>query len=211
VNTSADQVLIVGGGGHSKVIIEVFRAMGCEPAGIVDPHTTHQDVMGVAVLGGDDQMARHFEMGYRRAHVAIGQNSLRRRLGTELKNLGFELVNALHPSAIISPSAELGEGISVMPNAIIHTKARVSALSIVNTGAIVEHDCFIGVGTHLAPRSVIGGSVVIEDEVLFGIGAVARPRSHIGARATIGAGAVVIGTIEPDLVAIGIPARSSKR
>lgn len=181
--------------------------MGCEPAGILDPHTSDRDILGVAVFGGDDLMERLFEMGYRRAHVAIGQNSLRRRLGTQLKNLGFELVNAIHPSAVISPSAELGEGISVMPNAVIHTKARVSALAIVNTGAIIEHDCFIGVATHVAPRSVMGGNVVIEDEVLFGIGAVARPLSRIGARATIGAGAVVIGTIEPDLVATGVPAR----
>lgn len=211
MNTFAHRVVIVGGGGHSKVIIEVFRAMGCEPACILDPHTSNRDILGVAVFGGDDQMGRLFEMGYRRAHVAIGQNSLRRRLGTELKNLGFELVNALHPSAVISPSAELGEGVSVMPNAIIHTKARVSALAIVNTGAIVEHDCFVGVATHVAPRSVMGGNVVLEDEVLFGIGAVARPLSRVGARATIGAGAVVIGTIEADLVAVGTPARANNR
>lgn len=207
----ADKVLIVGGGGHCKVIIEVFRAMGREPAGILDPHTKESHVLGVAVLGGDDQIERLFEMGYRHAHVAIGLNSLRRRLGTKLKHLGFELARALHPSAIVSPSAEVDEGVAVLPNAVIHTNAHVSGLAIINTGAIVEHDCFIGVAAHVAPRSVMGGGVVIEDEVLFGIGAVARPLCRVGARAIVGAGAVVIGAVEPDSVVVGAPARAVKR
>jgi UDP-perosamine 4-acetyltransferase len=207
VNTLADKILIVGGGGHSMVIIEVFRAMGCEPAGILDPHFKDREVLGVAVLGGDDQAEGLFEAGYRRAHVAIGNNPLRRRLGENLKKLGYQLVNAIHPSAVISPTAELGDGIAVMPNAVVHTRAKVSTLAIINTGAIVEHDCFIGVAAHIAPRSVMGGNVVIGDEVLFGIGSVARPLSCIGSHATVGAGAVVIGAINPGAVVTGVPAR----
>lgn len=200
-------VLIVGGGGHAKVVIEVFRSAGHEPACILDPHTSEQHVLGVPVLGGDDRAQQLFEDGYLHAHVAIGENGLRQRIGDRLKEMGFCLMNALHPRAVISPSAELGVGIAVMANAVINAKACVSDFVIVNTGAIVEHDCLVGVGTHVAPRSVMGGNVVLEGGVLFGIGAVARPLSRVGARAVVGAGSVIIGTIDADSIVAGNPAR----
>lgn len=200
-------VLIVGGGGHAKVVIEVFRSAGHEPAGVLDPHTSEHHVLGVPVLGGDDRAQQLFKDGYLHAHVAIGENALRQRIGDRLKEMGFGLMNALHPSAVVSPSAELGVGIAVMANAVINAKACVSDFVIVNTGAIVEHDCLVGVGTHVAPRSVMGGNVVLEGCVLFGIGAVARPLSRVGARAVVGAGSVIIGTIDADSIVAGNPAR----
>jgi UDP-perosamine 4-acetyltransferase len=211
VTATVYNVLIVGGGGHSKVVIEIFRSTGHEPAGILDPHTKERHVLGVTVMGGDDKAEELFESGYRYAHVAIGENALRRRIGDRLKHIGFTLMNALHPSAVISPSAEIGDGVAVMANAVINAKARVADFVIVNTGAIVEHDCSVGIATHVAPRSVMGGNVVLDDGVLFGIGAVARPLSRIGARAVVGAGAVVIGVIEADAIVAGSPARLLKR
>lgn len=202
-----DQVLLIGGGGHCKVVIDVFRAAHCEPFGILDPHLTESDIFGVPVLGGDERASDLFEQGYQRAFVAIGENSVRRRIAARFMEIGFELVTAIHPSAVISTSARVESGSIVMPNAVINANARVGAFSIVNTAAIVEHDCVLGVAVHAAPRSVMGGNVTLEDEVLFGIGAVARPGASIGARTIVGAGAVVIGKIGANLVVGGIPAR----
>lgn len=204
---SKNQVLLIGGGGHCKVVIDVFRAAGWAPIGILDPHLAGADVFGVPVLGGDERASELLEQGHRNAFVAIGENAVRRRIALGLMEIGFELATAIHPSAVISPSARLEGGTIVMPNAVINAHARVGAFGIVNTGAIVEHDCVLGVAVHAAPRSVMGGNVTLEDEVLFGIGAVARPGSFIGARTVVGAGAVVIGTIGADLIAGGAPAR----
>lgn len=211
MSVPATNVLLIGAGGHCKVVIDVLRASGLEPYGILDPHTRATSVLGVPILGGDDQANRLFELGYRRALVAIGDNSLRRQIGRKLACFGFNLVNAIHPSAVVSSWAELSEGIVVMPNAVINAGARIGAFAIVNTAAIVEHDCVVGEAAHVAPRSVMGGNVVLGDEVLFGIGAVARPLSRIGARTVVGAGAVVVGSLGPDLVVTGTPARPSRK
>lgn len=211
MNLSKSDILLIGGGGHCKVVIDVLRAGGVEPAGILDPHTKAVELLGVPILGGDDQAERLFQLGYCRALVAVGDNALRHRIGKRLTTLGFSFFTAIHPSAVVSPSAILGEGIVVMPNAVINAGARVGAFTIVNTAAIVEHDCIVGDASHNAPRSVLGGNVVLEDEVFFGIGAVARPLSRVGARTIVGAGAVVVGTIGPDLVVIGMPARPFRK
>jgi UDP-perosamine 4-acetyltransferase len=202
------RIIIVGGGGHAKVVADVLRAAGWEPAGLLDPNPAHDTVLGVPVLGGDELSQSLFDQGYRNAFVAIGRNDLRRKLGRRLREIGFEIVTAVHPSAVVSPSAKIGQGVVVMPLAVINAGARIGDFAIVNTGAIVEHDCAIGEAAHVAPRSAMGGNVSVGEEVLFGVGAVARPLSVIGARAVVGVGSVVIGEVATDRTVSGSPART---
>lgn len=200
-------VLLVGGGGHAKVVIDVLRAAGFEVAGFLDPDPAAAPIEGVRRLGGDADAPALREQGLTHALVALGDNRLRRRIGERLREDGFTLVTAVHPSAVVSSSAWIGAGVVVMPQAVINAAARVGDHVIVNTGAIVEHDCVLGAGVHLAPRSAMGGGCELGEEAFFGLGAVARPLSRIGARAVVGAGAVVIGAIAADVVAAGVPAR----
>jgi UDP-perosamine 4-acetyltransferase len=201
------RVIVIGGGGHAKVVLDVLRATGWEPAGLLDPSPAESVVDGVPVLGGDELSQSLFDQGYRNAFVAIGRNDLRRKLGARLRQIGFEVVTAVHPSAIVSPSAMIGRGVVVMPLGVINAAARIGDFAIINTGAIVEHDCVIGEAAHVAPRSAMGGNVTIGEEVLFGVGSVARPLSVIGARATVGVGSVVIGEVPPGQTVVGSPAR----
>jgi UDP-perosamine 4-acetyltransferase len=200
-------VIVIGAGGHCKVVLDVLRATGWQPAGILDPSPSRPEVLGIPVLGGDEMATELRDRGYKRAIVAIGKNSLRRQIAQLLVETGFDLVTAVHPAAVVSPSADLGQGVVVMPNAVINADARIGAVAIVNTAAIVEHDCVLGEATHVAPRSVLGGNVVLGEEVVFGIGATARPMSRVGDRTVVGAGAVVIGELGSDLVVTGVPAR----
>jgi UDP-perosamine 4-acetyltransferase len=202
------RIIIVGGGGHAKVVADVLRAAGWEPAGLLDPNPAQDAVQGVPVLGGDELSQSLFDQGYRNAFVAIGRNDLRRKLGWRLREIGFEIVTAVHPSAVVSPSAMIGQGVVVMPLAVINAGARIGDFAIVNTGAIVEHDCAIGEAAHVAPRSAMGGNVSVGEEALFGVGAVARPLSVIGARAVVGVGSVVIGEVATDRTVSGSPART---
>lgn len=201
------QVLVIGGGGHCKVVVEVLRAAGWTPCGILDPRAASPFVLGVPVLGGDEMAPELFEQGQRHAFVALGLNRLRHQLCLKLRSIGFELVTAVHPSATISPSAAIGSGTVIMPHAVINAEARVGEFAIVNTGAIVEHDCAVGTAAHIAPRSVMGGNVKLGEEVLFGIGAVARPWSEVGSRTVVGAGSVVVGHVGAGLTVAGAPAR----
>jgi UDP-perosamine 4-acetyltransferase len=204
------RVIIVGGGGHAKVVIDVLRAAAWEPAGLLDPGAAGKVVDGVPVLGGDELSQSLFEQGYRNSFVAIGANGLRRRLGERLRAIGFENITAIHPSAVVSPSAVIGRGVVVMPLAVINAAARIGDYAIINTGAIVEHDCVIGEAAHVAPRSVMGGQVAIGDEALFGVGSVARPLSVVGPRTIVGVGSVVIGEIPAAQTVMGSPARARR-
>jgi UDP-perosamine 4-acetyltransferase len=201
------EVVVIGGGGHAKVVIDVLRADGWRPIGVLDPRPSSADVAGVPLLGGDELLPKLRADGVAAAIVAIGDNMVRLRVGRALEAQGFALATAVHPTAAISPSARLGVGVVVMAQAAINPEAAIGDLAIVNTGAIVEHDCVVGEAAHLAPRTAIGGAVRVGAAALLGIGAVARPGAVIGAGATVGAGSLVLGEIPPGAVVCGVPAR----
>jgi UDP-perosamine 4-acetyltransferase len=202
-----DGVIVLGEGGHAKVCIELLQAMGrtvdwC--IGVSDALTC----LGIPVLHGDEQLVRLRAEGYRLAFVAIGSNSLRHRLATMALALDFELINAISPLAVISPSARLGFGIAVMAGVVINADAIIENLAIINTGACVDHDCKIREGAHVGPTCGLAGSVIVGPYSFLGIGTKVIPGAVIGANVVIGAGAVVINDIPDGMTAIGVPART---
>lgn len=200
-------VVIIGGGGHAKVIIESLRAAGETVAAIVDADPTPREVLGVPVVGDDLILPKLKEQGLSRLFVAIGDNRLREKLGGKARELGFALVNAIHPSAVISPSAKLGEGVAVMAGAVINAGARIEDLAIVNTGAVVDHDCRLGAACHLGPASALAGGVSIGPRTFLGVGARAIPGVTIGADTIVGAGGVVVRDLPDAVLAMGVPAK----
>jgi UDP-perosamine 4-acetyltransferase len=201
------RLLVIGAGGHAKVVIDVARAAGWVPVAVLDPIGAGNQCADVPVLGDDDLAPSLLAEGLRCAVVAIGLNRLRLRIGRNLQELGFHLPSVIHPSAVISPYSAIGDGTVIMPNATVNSHARIGSFAVVNTAAVVEHDCTIGHGAHVAPRTVIGGNVQIGDRVLFGIGAVARPEITIADDAIVGAGTVVVSDLEAGGTFIGTPAK----
>lgn len=200
-------LLLVGGGGHAKVVIDIAHAAGFSVVGFLDSDPAAPPIGEVRRLGDDATAAALRAQGLALAFVALGDNRLRRKIGERLRAEGFRLATLVHPSAVVSPSASIGEGTVIMPLAVVNAAARIGDYVIVNTGAIVEHDCVLGDGVHVAPRSALGGCCTLGEGVFFGIGACARPLSRIGAGATVGAGAVVVGEIMANIVVVGAPAR----
>ena len=201
------RLLIVGAGGHAKVVIEAARAAGFAPVAVVDPQA-RGDVLGVPVRGTDEDVAILWASGeFDAAAVAIGDNQLRLRLAGTLRRIGCSTPAIVHPRATVSPTAEIYDGVVVMAHAVVNACARIGRDSIVNTAAIVEHDCALGEAVHAAPRSVMGGSCSFGSLTLFGIGAVARPGVKVGSRVVIGAGATVVSDIPDGWVVAGTPAR----
>lgn len=200
-------VVIIGGGGHAKVVIESLRASGKTVAVIVDADPTPREVLGVPVVGDDLALADLRGQGFAELFVALGSNRLRQKLGDKARALGFTLVNAIHPSAVISPSARIGEGVAVMAGVAINADSRIGDLAIINTGAVVDHDCDLGVACHVGPASALAGGVTIGERAFLGVGARVIPGVSIGADTILGAGGVVVRDLPDAVVAIGVPAQ----
>jgi len=201
-------VVVIGAGGHAKVVLATLAALGL-PVEVVlddDPQRWGETLMGAEILGPVDRLAK---MEVRRAVVAVGANRARQRLvnhvETEVPDLHWLVV--VHPSAVVHPTANLGPGTVVMAGAVVQPDANLGAHTIVNTAASVDHDCTGGDFVHVAPGVRLGGGVSLGEGAFLGIGAVAVPGARVGAWAVVGAGATVVREIPPGVIAVGTPAR----
>ena len=198
--------VIIGGGGHAKVVIEVMRATGeFDPIACVAADAPDQ-LLGVPVMGDDSCLTALLGSGIVHAFVAIGNNHRRALLIEKARKLGFQIVTVVSPAAIISPSARLGEGVVIMPGAHIGTEAIIGDGTIINSNSNVDHDCVIEENCHLAPGGTLAGGVTIRSKTFLGTGVSVIPYIQIGARTTVGAGSVVIRDVPDDMTTFGVPA-----
>ena len=204
---SIKDVIVIGAGGHAKVVIELLRQAGDNVAYCVSTDATKKSCLGVSVLIGDEWLSKLRVEGYHRAFVAIGGNRLRLRMAVIIRELQYDMVNAISLSAIISPSAKIGVGVAVMAGAVINAEAEIDDFAIINTGASVDHDCRIGQAVHVAPQSALAGTVLVGEGAFLGIGCRVLPDISIGEWSVVGAGAVVIKNIPNNVTAVGIPAK----
>src|SRR6185369_4434976 len=169
-------VVILGGGGHARVVIDALRCAGHTIAGVIDPKPEVAQTLpsGVTWLGADLSKVRAGEV-----QLAIGVGSL---------DVG---VKNPRPSAIVAGDVELGEGSQIMAGAILQTGVRTGVNCIVNSGASLDHDCRLGDHVHIAPGAVLSGTVEIGYGCHLGTGAIVIQNIRIGAEAMIAAGAVV--------------------
>ena len=206
-------VIGLGAGGHAKVVIEILRLAGSyEIVGLLDIARARweTEVAGVKVLGGDELLPEIHGRGISAAFIGlgtVGDASQRKLLFEKAREHGFEIVSAIHPQAIVSESAEIGCGPTVMAGAIINADARLGDNVIVNTGAIIEHDCVVGNHAHIATGACLAGAIHVGDGAHIGIGASVRQGIHIGRHAIVGAGAVVIRDVPEGVVVVGVPAK----
>ncbi len=186
-------VLVIGGGGHALVSIEVLRSCGHDVTGCVTRDgvaSARLDRLGVKVIGRDSDLDALVSGDHPVAFVAVGDNRARRRLSEAVVAAGGSLPRAVSPDAVISITADIGEGVLVMPGAVVNADARLERGVIVNTHASIDHGCRIGAFAHVAPGVALAGDVNVGEGALIGIGASVVPGRSIGAWATVGAGAV---------------------
>lgn len=195
-------ILLIGGGGHAKVVIGAMRAAGHAVAVVYD---TTPEKAGTRCAG---VLVRPFaelalEPGSQ-AFLAIGDNRARQRLDRELQ---ADWAVVVHPSAWVDPSARLAPGVLVCAGAVIQADASIGRHAIVNTGASVDHDSVIGDYAHVAPGARLGGHVKVGEGALLGVGSAFLPGVSVGAWATVGVGAAVVGDVPEGVIARGVPAR----
>lgn len=205
-------VLIVGAGGHGKVVLDILRLSGKHnPIGFIDADTTlaGTKVGGLPVFGPPNQLPKLAKRA-KAAIIAIGDNRTRRSYAQMLAEQGFELISAIHPTACVSQSAKVGRNVVIAAGAIVCAEARIDDSAIVNTAAVVDHECEIGEAAHICPTVALGGRVRVGAEAFVGLGAKVIPCISIGERAIVGAGAVVIADIPAHTTAVGVPAKVIK-
>lgn len=205
-------VVILGAGGHAKVVIEILRDSrpDLRLAGLLDADPRPRSVLGAEVIGDDSRLPGLRREGVAKAFVAVGDNRRREALGRKLQEMGFELVRAVSPRAYVSPSARLGSGVAVMAGAVVGAEAEVLDLVIVNTGALVDHECRLARAAHVAPGCALAGRVSVGERALLGVGVSVVPGASIGADAVVGAGSCVISDIPAGVIAKGLPARAGQ-
>src|SRR5262245_35468723 len=211
------KVIGLGAGGHAKVVIDILQSAGkCELVGLLDSSSSlrGKSIMGVPVLGGDDMLPELRGQGITHAFIgvgSIGDTRPRQQLYKRLRQYGFEVVNAIHPQAVVSPSVKLRQGVTIMAGCVLNAHARLGANVVVNTGSIVEHDCVIGDHAFLGPGVSLGGAVDIGTGAHVGIGATILQNLRIGKDVIVGAGAVVLENVPDKMVVVGVPAHVLKK
>jgi UDP-perosamine 4-acetyltransferase len=211
-----EEVILIGGGGHSRQIIETIKASGdYHIVGITDndPLKKKMLVGGVPVIGNDEVLHHYYKKGVRRAFISLGSvddTKARINLYKMLMEIGFELINVIHYSALISSSVTLGTGNAIMAGSIINAHTILGSNCIINTGTIIEHDCIIHDHAHIATGAKIAGGVTIQEGSHIGLGALVKQGVTIGRQAIVGAGALVLDDIPDKVVCGGFPAKILK-
>lgn len=197
-------IILLGGGGHAKVLIELLHRLDYPLLGLLDPHyPIGESLLGATILG-DDSVLAAYDANVIELVNGIGSlphdSDLRRKLFNAFSAKGYAFKTLRHPTAIISPSATLMAGVQIMAGVIIQASATIAENSLINSGAIIEHDCRIGRHVHIAPGAVLSGTVTVGNAVHIGTGAIIIQGITIGEGSIIGAGSVITHDVAPQQI-----------
>lgn len=196
-----EDIILVGYGGHAKSVADCIRRQSAYSiVGYTDIECCRSPLK---YLGTDETLPEWYRRGVKNAAVCVGylgRGDLREKLYRRLKQAGFHLPVITDPSAVISDSAQIGEGVFIGKGAVINADAAVGRMAIINTNAVVEHGCRVGDYTHVAVGAVLCGDAEVGDGCLIGANAAVLQTLHIGNHAVVGAGVVVTKNIRDGVV-----------
>jgi sugar O-acyltransferase (sialic acid O-acetyltransferase NeuD family) len=204
-------VLILGGGGHAKVLIEALKKSGVSILGITECQENEigSRVMDVEIVGTDSTVEKFdpSDILLVNAVGSVRSMSARRTVYERFKTLGYNFASVIHPAALIAPDVRIDEGVQIMAGAVIQPGCIIGENTIVNTGVILDHDCTIGNHVHLATGVTLSGNTHVGDGTHIGSGATVIQGIRIGKGALIAAGSVVTSDIPAGARAQGVPAK----
>lgn len=189
---------LFGASGHAKVVMDIIAAQGDDVGCLFDDNPHCREIHGKQVFRPTDKTVEGPLI------ISIGSCKVR-KLVSERYPVAF--ATAIHPSAIISASASIGEGSVVMPGVVVNADTRIGRHCIINTNSSVDHECDIADFVHIAPGCAISGNVSIGECSWIGVGSCIRNGIRIGKNCIIGAGSVVVKDLPDNVVAYGNPCR----
>ncbi len=201
--------LIIGGGGHAKVVIDaVLKAHPNIKISVFDDDEKKHGTRILNVLIEPPNLNVTLLSKGIEACIAIGDNLTRIQKYLFWKELGLKFRTVIHPDSLISPFAKIGDGTVVFAGAVINPEAWIGDNVIVNTGSVIEHDCVLENHVQVATNATLCGGVKVREGAMIGAGATILPGVEIGRYAVVGAGAVVISSIPDKQTYVGVPARA---
>lgn len=203
-------LVIVGAGGHARVLVDVLASRGLTPHGLIDPNVAVGSIVaGITVLGDDSWLDDHHAMNPQ-VVVGIGSTgSVRTRLGIydQLQHKGFQVVGAVHTSTIVGSDCTINHTAQILPGCVVNNAATVGANVVLYSGVVVEHDCTIDDHAYLSPRVTLCGAAKVGARSFLGAGATVLPGVTIGSDVIVGAGAVVNRDVPDGVTVMGVPAK----
>jgi sugar O-acyltransferase (sialic acid O-acetyltransferase NeuD family) len=204
------KIVVVGGGGHAKVLIGVLKKSGYAIEGYTDDHN-RGTVLGIPYLGSDSVLSALIQRKMNLAAViAIGKidtSEVRLLLQRRVSELGFEFPVIYSPHAVVNEAVILRAGAVVLDGVIVNSGTTIGEACILNTGSIIDHDCIIGVNVHIAPGATLSGGVMVGDHCMIGTGANIIQSVKVCGGCLIGAGSTVVEDISVAGTYVGSPAR----
>ena len=210
------RLLIIGAGGHAKVVLETAISMNLydEFAFIDDCFMKGSEDLFVSkwpIIGNTKDISNKvIKDKFNFALVAIGNNERRVDLLNKLKKNDFKVPSLIHPSATISPSSNINEGCVIFAKSVIQAEVNIGFGVIINTSCSIDHECIIEECAHICPGAHLAGRVSIGQLSTVGIGASVIQDIKIGDQVFIGAGSAVINNIEDKMTVAGVPAKLIK-
>jgi acetyltransferase EpsM len=206
------KIVMVGHGGHSKVIADLIL---CDEENAIVGFLDDKYVdlrLSDGVYLGPISSAKEILNKFNEVKfvIGIGDNQIRQSTFQKLALSFNDYITVIHKSAVISPTAKIGFGTVIMPNSVINAESQIGHHSIINTGSVVEHDSILGDFSHVCPSATLTGTVYLGEGAYVGAGATIIPNIKVGEWAMIGAGATVITDIPSFSTAVGIPAKVKK-
>ena len=206
-------LLILGAGGHSKVVAETALESGlasslaflddrCSSHGPLPP-VSGLPVIGPLALSQQSEIAAQFDA----ALVAIGNSAIRLHWIFQLQAAGYYLPVLIHPTAWVSSSAQLGPASVVFAQVAVQAQASIGIGAILNTGCCVDHDVHLADGVHICPGACLAGGVQVGHRSWIGLGASVIQNVRIGSDVLVGAGAAVVRDVPNKDTVVGVPAR----
>jgi sugar O-acyltransferase (sialic acid O-acetyltransferase NeuD family) len=200
------ELIVVGAGGHAKVVISALRASGWKIRAIYDDDESKwsQTFDGVPIVGPTEKLSEPDGLP---AIIAVGDVHFRRNVANRYSR---DWATAIHPRSFVDPSVKIGPGTVIFAGAVIQAQVTIGEHAIINTSSSVDHDCVIGDFAHVGPGAHLAANVKLETGAFLGTGSQVIPGTRVGSFSMVGAGSTVIRDVPPDVTAVGCPARIIK-
>ncbi|WP_164668017.1 acetyltransferase [Virgibacillus doumboii] len=205
---SEKPVIIIGNGGHAKVLVDILQQQSREIIGFTAP-SEEKNENGLLYIGNDKSILQYSPEKIELVN-ALGSTSNtehRKKIYEYFKAKFYSFSKVVHPKAINAENNNLGEGTQIMAGAIIQPFVKIADNSIVNTSVSIDHDCSIGKHCHIAPGTILSGGVTVGNSTHIGVGATITQNVKIGSNVLIGAASLVLADVNTGSTVYGIPAK----
>ena len=208
MSTETASVVMLGAGGHARVLVQALYDFGVNVEGFVAPQAEGSRLGTIPWLGDDNALPElDPDIAVVNGIGSVGSTQNRASVYASALSAGLRFHTVIHPKATLDSTARVGSGAQILAGSVVGVGAVVGTDAVVNSGAIIDHDSTIGMHAHIGPGAILAGDVVVGDGSHIGMGARVIQGVTIGELCVVGAGAVVLEDVPNGCTVVGVPAK----